>query len=101
MSLIGIKDLDYLLADRLDDRSIFNLQQTNQYYYKLFDDKYYLKRYLKKYGDLLSNKLDLKKIKITKELYFENQKYLNHLTAHFMTKVGLNINLKQRLLLMK
>ena len=76
MSLIGIKDLDYLLADRLDDRSIFNLQQTNQYYYKLFDDKYYLKRYLKKYGDLLSNKLDLKKIKITKELYFENQKYL-------------------------
>lgn len=67
MSLIGVKDLDFLLSENLDEESLLSLSHLNQYYYHLFDNSFFSNRYNKKYQVSLS---------LTKQTYFESEKVL-------------------------
>ena len=85
MSLFKCKDLDYLLAQQLDEtslKSLLSFSTSNKYYYNLLDDKFYLNLYLKKYSSHLAKFNHLCNFKnFTKQTYFENEKYLRNLTA--------------------
>ena len=68
MSLL-IRDIDYLIADKLTEKEISQLSCVNKYYSNIFDDRYYTNKFNRKYGEF--NK------KITKKYYLTNEKYLN------------------------
>lgn len=67
MSLIGVKDLDFLLSEKLDEQSLLCLSHLNHYYYQLFSDSFFSNRYNKKYQVSLS---------MNKQTYFESEKVL-------------------------
>ena len=72
MSLFGYKDLDYLLAETLDSKSLGKFTISNKYYHGLFDDEFYTRLYIKKYSHITS----LVKKNITKKIFYENEKIL-------------------------
>ena len=49
MSILKVKDLDYMLTDFLDDKSVFILYITNKYYFQLFSENFWKKRFFFKY----------------------------------------------------
>ena len=88
MSLFKCKDLDYLLAQQLDEtslKSLLSFSTSNKYYYNLLDDTFYRNLYLKKYSSHLAkshlcNFPNFTK-NFTKKTYFENENYLRNFSA--------------------
>ena len=86
-SIIGIKDLEYYLADFLDDQTLSAICCVNRYYNDIFNDKFFLKRYKEKYKNFISGKsykyipkdinILLKQNSSIKKYYLQNQRYLN------------------------
>lgn len=53
MSIFKIKDLDYFLATLLDDETLFILNICNKYYYNLFNEDFWKKRFNMKYREYI------------------------------------------------
>lgn len=81
MSLFKCKDLDYLLAEKLDClQSLLNFSLCNKYYYNLLNDRFCLNMYLKKYSSYLIKRHLYNFKNFTKKTYFEREKYLQKLS---------------------
>jgi hypothetical protein len=80
MSIFGYKDLDYLLAEILDTKSLARFSITNKYYYGLFNDKFVTKLYIQKYSSITN----LVRKDITRKIYFENEKILYDIHQTFL-----------------
>ncbi len=48
--MIKIKDLNHKISDYLDDRDILSLNSVNKYYYNVFDDIYWKRKFYKKFN---------------------------------------------------
>ena len=56
----GIKDVDRLILNELDDRSLLTICQTNKYFKNLCkDDEFWRRRYYSKFGQHLENAVNL------------------------------------------
>lgn len=56
MSIFKIRDIDYYFSNFLTDNDLFNLSNSNKYYYNLFDENFWKKRFYAKYDIKLENK---------------------------------------------
>ena len=53
MSLFPIKDLNFLLSEYLDDLDVLQLSHINRYYYDLYNNLFWKKRFLNRYRNLI------------------------------------------------
>jgi hypothetical protein len=60
MSIIGLKDLDQKLAEFLSDADLSNLNSINRYYFKIYDDAFYRRRFYQFYNSFpFSSTIDM------------------------------------------
>lgn len=50
MSILGLKDLDQKLAEFLSDADLSNLNSINRYYFRIYDDAFYRRRFYQFYN---------------------------------------------------
>lgn len=77
MSIFRIKDIDYKFTEFLDNKTLFSLKVVNKYYVKIFDDKFWKRRFFYFYKKYI--KLDDKYINIYKQNWIKYYKLTSYL----------------------
>jgi hypothetical protein len=74
--MLGNKDIDYIILENLDDKSLLNMCLTNKYTYKLCsDDNFWRKRFIKYFGDFEKDEFKTWKQTYLEVLYYNDIAY--------------------------
>lgn len=80
MSILGLKDLDQKLAEFLSDGDLSNLNSINRYYFRIYDDAFYRRRFYQFYNTFpFSSTVDM-------NIYGQSWKFFYYLVKKWLAE---------------